>query len=67
MKKLNLIQLAENELLNIKGGESGGGGSGCSCDSCSCNCGEGGTIHDQTVSNITGSATSYTSNSSSIK
>ncbi len=63
MKDLKLIDLAERELLNIRGGDSGGGNS-CSCDSCSCDCGPG----DKTAptGNYQSNSTSISSTNSSI-
>jgi len=67
MKKLKLTSLVEKELLNIKGGESGGGGSTtCTCDSCSCDCGGGDTTYNQSFSNFSSGATSSSSLNSSI-
>ncbi len=51
MKKLKLINLSQNALSQIKGGDQGGGGSAPAC-SCSCDCGGSDTTHQQTYSNL---------------
>lgn len=50
MKNLKLINLSQNALRQIKGGEEGGGGTAPAC-SCSCDCGSGDTTYQQTYSN----------------
>lgn len=57
MKKLKLINLTQDALAHIKGGEQGGGGSTPAC-SCSCDCGEGSTIPAQMSSSISSNSRS---------
>lgn len=61
MKKLKLINLTQNALSHIKGGEAGGGGTTPVC-SYSCDCGNSDTIYQQTFSNFRSAATTATKN-----